>query len=589
MARVPKEGVFVSKSSIRVVGDSLIGKSKHHSIGSFVSSDGTAIGFVDAGVDNEFGEKICDNVVVAMKSLISTLHVEKREFLWHPNDHSKAELCERMGQELKDCLSRVYGEARMAQTEIPQELGLAFVLGAGETVFLARYGSVHVRSINETKIFTPSPAFKVEVGEEKASFIEIFVLTLSRADKAVVFSGDCFLSFDKEDPRVFDDYRVISNIIRKARGEALDSRGGIFLLGVDDAYQAAIDRGYEDIADALSKSALFRDLDKEEIASLLVIAEKRTYKTGEFIYNEGSEGVSILVLVSGAVGVYIESKEHIVRKKPGETFGESGFLEGLPRSGSLLAKTDVVLFEIFNDHLWDLIRNKPLLGVKILTRIASNTARKRREASARLNELESEKKLSPPKQTPMDKMTPADSRHWVQACARALRSSAIFQDMDANEISFILGNSTPKQYQPGALILKEGSDPGVIYLGLSGKLKISSLGEQRGIINAFGEVIGEVEFMDRMPIEKAVSAVTEVNVLEIPYGVMADLINSHPKLGTKVLWSIGKLVSQKLRENAASNNLELDIKLDEDSPVVSMVTGERRAQIIPVAKKRSSG
>jgi CRP-like cAMP-binding protein len=573
--------------SIRIVGEALRGRSRFSIIGSFVSPDGTSLGFVDAGVDDELGERLHERLLIHLKSIVPAIHVEKREFLWHPNEATKEELSNKLMLEFKTALHNVFVDARKAGGQVPVGMRTFFAVSAGRSVFLLKYGEIDIRLMGKSgfsEVGCAAPDYFTDftdftdvtdvtdvtgLNDAGLGAVEVYVIKVDENDRLLIASGESFSGMIDSQSKVGSDYQLISDSIRSVRDASFGSRGALFLIGVDNAYKVAIERGFGDVAETLSKVTLFRDLDREEIASLLVIATKRCYSAGELIFDQGMEGQSLLVLVSGAVGVFVEKKEHIVRKNPGEFFGESGFLEGLPRSGSLIAKTDSVLLEIMNDHLWDLIRNKPTLGVKILTRIASNTARKRREASARLSARGDQKSLPTlpqvPQESVIDRMTPAESRHWVQACSKALRNSLIFQWMDANEIGFVIGNSVPRQFPPGAVIMREGSESDSVYLGLGGRVRVGSDSESSDAMSVFGEVLGAVEFMDHLPVEKVVYAVTDVVMLAIPNSLLSELITSHPKIGTKILWSIGQLMSRKIREQVHAGYPDLDLDFDDEA------------------------
>lgn len=540
--------------SIRIVGDTLKGTHPFSTLGSFISNDGTALGFVDSGLNNELGEKIYNRLIVHLKSFILDLYTQKREFLWHPNDLTKNQVCEALETEFKEALNQVITDTEQTGGHIPPQLKLFFCLGAGETIFAIKYGQIQM-SLLKPSGFLPLRELKpVKINQHLPTFAESTVIKLKETDRVLFSCGSALTAITQTPIKTpnSQDYRLISDHIKKVRDSSRDHQGALYLVGIDHTYKVALERGFADVADALSQSTLFKDLDSEEIASLLLISNKRIIQPQEIISEEGSEGVSILVLVSGAISVLIKEKEHIVRKNPGEFFGESGFLEGLPRSGSLIAKTAVILLEMMNDHLWDLIRNKPSLGVKILTRIASNAARKRREANARFN-----LKLNTQTQTHLlDQMNPSDTRHWVQACSKALKNSQLFRSMNPDEIAFIVGSSYPREFPSGTVLLKAGSPSEKIYLGLNGTISLSSESGVPENLAIFGETLGAVEWMDQLPVEKSVHALTDVITLEIPHTILSDLISAHPRIGTKILWAIGRMVSKKLhkRSTTASNS-----------------------------------
>lgn len=552
----------MSKSSVRIVGDLLRGNQKYSSIESFVSVDGSAIIFADSGQQSELGEKIQNSLLVHLKSFLSDLHIEKREFLWHPTEKNKVQIYQRITSAFSEAIRCVNEENSWEEncwlnSNLINEISLFIAIEIGETLFSGNFGKGQLRILRGMSVDLANPRFSFDIHTRTSKKIDLFDLKLSDDEKILFSCGNIFNQQEVLNSVSFHDSRTIVETIKKCREKYIEKTGAFFLIGLDKPYHAAVERGFKEVAEVLSKSTLFRDLDKDEISALLMIAERRSFHPGQRIYEEGSDGVSILVLVSGTIGIIINNKEQFIRNISGETFGESAFLEGLPRSATLIAKTEVVLFEIINDHLWDLLSNKPSLGMKILTRIASNTSRKMREASAEVDRLKGNRnilKKEPVIKNQFDQMTPHESRQWVQNCAKALRKSFIFSAMKNDEIIFMVGKSKPRLFHEGIALVTEGEISHSVYLGLSGKIRISISGKKPEILDALGYVIGETGFIIQNPFEQTIHAVTDVQVLEIPNEIMLSLIQKYPNIGIKILWSISKHFIEQNRESINSRS-----------------------------------
>ena len=95
----------------------------------------------------------------------------------------------------------------------------------------------------------------------------------------------------------------------------------------------------------LSGVELFKQLEHEAIVALLQHATKATYKTDEIVFEEGFDGHSMFVVVSGCFEVYREiggKKVHIADIERGDHFGEIALIANRPRSASVRAREDSI-------------------------------------------------------------------------------------------------------------------------------------------------------------------------------------------------------------------------------------------------------
>lgn len=92
--------------------------------------------------------------------------------------------------------------------------------------------------------------------------------------------------------------------------------------------------------------------------------------------------------------------------------------------------------------------------------------------------------------------------------------------------------ATAKYFRPGQYIFHENDQAGSIYLVKKGTVAIrkrkNSAFIELGRIYA-NEVIGELSFFDRAPRSAAALALTEVEVLEIPFDALEKIFESTPE------------------------------------------------------------
>jgi len=123
---------------------------------------------------------------------------------------------------------------------------------------------------------------------------------------------------------------------------------------------------------------LFDTLTEEE--KDLITARGRTLKfaKGDAILHEGDETTSLFFIQAGAVQVRkVLDKERYKQLKdlmPGDFFGDMSFLTSATRSADVLALQDSELFEITRADFDDLVKDHPLVGLKVYRNIAVELA-----------------------------------------------------------------------------------------------------------------------------------------------------------------------------------------------------------------------
>ncbi len=107
---------------------------------------------------------------------------------------------------------------------------------------------------------------------------------------------------------------------------------------------------HEDEDKERQASALFSAFPKEALEDLLASTNLRSYQEGDIIVNEGEEGHSLFLLVSGEVKVFTrgERGEHLQLAElgAGDFFGEVSLLTGKPRTATITAKSVVNAIEL---------------------------------------------------------------------------------------------------------------------------------------------------------------------------------------------------------------------------------------------------
>ncbi|MBP2298955.1 mechanosensitive ion channel family protein [Azospirillum picis] len=133
----------------------------------------------------------------------------------------------------------------------------------------------------------------------------------------------------------------------------------------------------------LRRLELFDAFDDPEIEALGRAMRRRLIAAGSAAVRQGDAGESLFVIAEGVFDVQVAAADpggrpavrHLTRLRPGELFGEMSLLTGQPRSASVVACTDAVIFELERSHLDPVLRRRPELAERLAELMADRQSR----------------------------------------------------------------------------------------------------------------------------------------------------------------------------------------------------------------------
>jgi CRP/FNR family cyclic AMP-dependent transcriptional regulator len=141
-------------------------------------------------------------------------------------------------------------------------------------------------------------------------------------------------------------------------------------------------------AELFAQIPLFQGLSDEDREVLAQRLAERSFKAGDIVFSQGEKGSSMYVVQSGAVQIYLPSKEKdlppVVLKDlhTGEYFGELAIFDDKPRSASVRAMVDTVLLELTREELGEHLGRSQKAAMTILAEMAERL----RETNAMLSQ-----------------------------------------------------------------------------------------------------------------------------------------------------------------------------------------------------------
>ena len=153
------------------------------------------------------------------------------------------------------------------------------------------------------------------------------------------------------------------------------------LLGGGEAYR-------DKIAALLERGYLFRELEWEQINSLVGYMGLYRALPGTTIFREGDRGEYLCVLTEGRLEMRKEDRsgtEKIVATlTSGKTMGEMAMVDGEPRSATAVVSEEATLVVLTRENFTLLSHEKPALAIKILFIIARMLSQRLRQTSGTL-------------------------------------------------------------------------------------------------------------------------------------------------------------------------------------------------------------
>jgi CRP/FNR family transcriptional regulator, cyclic AMP receptor protein len=138
----------------------------------------------------------------------------------------------------------------------------------------------------------------------------------------------------------------------------------------------------------LAGMSLFANVSITAMTELAKLCEERVFSQGEVVFEEGTPGNSMMVIVSGEVRISQRpssgAEETLMVLKKGDFFGEMALLDTMPRSATVIAHHDIFLLEISRERFLNFVNSDPDSGVLVLLSLARHMTSRLREANNKI-------------------------------------------------------------------------------------------------------------------------------------------------------------------------------------------------------------
>ncbi len=133
-----------------------------------------------------------------------------------------------------------------------------------------------------------------------------------------------------------------------------------------------------------------------------------------------------------------------------------------------------------------------------------------------------------------------------------LSNIGLFRGLKPEALELIAKVASEEQHATGTKIFEHGDAGAKLYLILEGKVRISrnvaGMGEEALAVLGPGQVFGEMALLDESPRSADARVHERCRLLAIPKDGFDDLLFLHKDLAYEVLWSVVRMLTERLRE-----------------------------------------
>ncbi|MEG4199982.1 mechanosensitive ion channel domain-containing protein [Microcoleus sp. Pol12A5] len=117
----------------------------------------------------------------------------------------------------------------------------------------------------------------------------------------------------------------------------------------------------------------FENLTDLELRQLIEVGYRKRLRPQEFLFHENDPGDAFYMILSGSVEVFVEAiDKHLNNLGTGQFFGELSLMLGIPRTASVRALEETILFAINKEGFQKVLTERPDLSEQIIKEIVKH-------------------------------------------------------------------------------------------------------------------------------------------------------------------------------------------------------------------------
>lgn len=263
--------------------------------------------------------------------------------------------------------------------------------------------------------------------------------------------------------------------------------------------------------EALPPIPLFSDLPSAAFIALTERMNLHQAEPGEILIAEGEYASSMYVIIQGTVRVVRDvdngAEMRLASLSDGTFFGEMALLSDAPRTASVIADDETMLFEISRELLEEITAEYPQVQ-QVMQRF-----------------------------------------HRNRMLTNLLKTSPLFAPFSPGDKRSLIQKFKSREVEPGRLLITRAQPGNGLFVLLSGRCDVLTEGpDGREVVLAElreGDVFGEMSVLFQQSASASVRATTPCTVLRLAKERVQELIMTHPQ----VLETLSELSAQRSSQN----------------------------------------
>lgn len=302
----------------------------------------------------------------------------------------------------------------------------------------------------------------------------------------------------------------------------------------------------------LRRWEIFSHFSDEQLAQLAQCATRNRFPAGATVVKEGEETQDAYLIESGGVRIQRRTPYghfSLAALEPGTLFGETSFVDRVPRSGDAVTTAETELIGLNPVALSTVMEADPRFRLALYWTFWKSLSSKLRQTNDNLTQFFSETG-KPANAEPASAREPASEFHVDLASKRKLFQE---QKLSSMEINFLSSLSKERKYAPNQVIFREGELGNEMYVVLEGRVMISKFipgaGEEALAFLERGGYFGEMALIDNA--SRSADARAHDGgavVLVISREVLEGILDIHKLSSIRLLTILCNLVASRLRE-----------------------------------------
>ena len=285
----------------------------------------------------------------------------------------------------------------------------------------------------------------------------------------------------------------------------------------------------------LSEASIFARVPADHLADVAQEVEVMRCSAGENLFEKGSLGTTLYIVVSGAMRIHIGDDELAVLGA-GSMLGELSAFDPEPRSASVTATEDSVLLALGRERMFDLVTEHREVGTAIMEVLCERAQPPGQASDVDPATLRSE--------SAGDGATPAQTMSLMEKVI-ALKTSAFFRASSDDVLAEVASMAQEFTLPTGQRLFSDGEMGDTMYIVVSGLVDVHK-GEQSFVQLGKNTIVGEMAVLASAPRSASVTALEDSRLLAFSKERLDEILYTEASVARAILEELVRRVRARL-------------------------------------------